>query len=82
MRYIVGSRMFMLGEAMSILARSTQLAVGELAGTHPSEQVKILLDRTCHGTGCRVPAPSGCHGDSRICVGGEADRRMPCPSSD
>ncbi len=29
---------------MSILARSTSVAVGELAGAHPPEQVEVLVD--------------------------------------
>ena len=41
---MTGSRMFMLGEAMSILARSVARAVGELAGAHAREQVQVLLD--------------------------------------
>ena len=45
MRYITGSRMFRLGEAMSIFARKVRDAVGELAGPHPLEQVKVLVDR-------------------------------------
>ena len=41
---MTGSRMFMLGEAMSILARSVSAAVGELARAHALEQVQVLVD--------------------------------------
>jgi hypothetical protein len=43
MRYITGSRR-LKGDAMSILARSTRGAVGELAGAHAAEEVEVLLD--------------------------------------
>ncbi len=42
---MTGSRMLRLGEAMSILARRTRRAVGELAGFHAGEEVEIFLDR-------------------------------------
>ena len=45
MRYITGSRSCMFSCCMSILARSTRAAVGELAGAHPPEQVEVLVDR-------------------------------------
>ncbi len=46
MRYITGSRMFRLGEAMSILARRHARAVRKLAGLHAREQIEIFFDRT------------------------------------
>ena len=45
MRYMTGSRRFMFGDAMSIFARSTLRAVGELAGPHAREEIEVLVDR-------------------------------------
>ena len=41
---MTGSRMLRLGEAMSILARRTRAAVGELAGFHALKEVEIFFD--------------------------------------
>ena len=45
MRYITGSRMFRLGDAMSILARSTREPSGNSPACHALEQVEVLLHR-------------------------------------
>ena len=42
---MTGSRMLRLGEAMSILARRTRGAVGELARLHAREEVEVFFDR-------------------------------------
>ncbi len=41
---MMGSRMLMLGEAMSILARRTRLPSGEFAVLHAGEDVEIFVD--------------------------------------
>ena len=78
MRYITGSRRFMLGEAMSIFARSTRVAVGELAGAHPLEQVEVLLD----GAVAVGAVPAGLGQRAAVARGSRrrsGRRRRPCP---
>ena len=76
---MTGSRMFMLGEAISILAPQCARAVGELAFAHALEKIEVLLGRSVAigavFAGLRQRAAIFAH------LFGRSDhKRTPCPS--
>ena len=71
MRYMIGSRMFMLGDDISIFDRNDFAPIRKLASLHALKQVEVLRDPTDSGTATPSPAPSACR-----------DTRAPPPPSD
>ena len=76
---MTGSRMLMLGDAMSILARSTCAPSGNSPAPHALEQVQVLLDRRGSRYGLFSPGSrAACRGTARISSAVRLVRRRPC----